>query len=300
MSQSNIIQYLKPEVVQSIGSFQLIAKVIVEGFLVGLHKSPFHGFSAEFSDYRQYMQGDDIKLIDWKVYGRSDRYYIKRFEEETNLNAYIILDRSKSMEFRSGSLSKFQYGKYLVSAISYLLYKQRDNFSLSVFSDHVDLITSMRHSMNHLFYVLSILDKLEPSGKTGIVESINKVAEQIKHRGLVIFISDFQGISLEETQKALLHFIHKKNELLIFHILDPHEIQFDYTGQVEFIDLETGEVIKTRPDKIRDRIQESLNLYYSALETFCLNHRIDYNRITTDQSFFKAMTAFFNKRTSML
>lgn len=296
VEKMDILHYLKPEVVQTFHSIQLIARVIVEGFLVGLHKSPFHGFSAEFSDYRPYMSGDDLRLIDWKVYGRTDRLYIKRFEDETNLTAWLILDKSRSMAFQSGELSKFQYGKYLLAGLAYLLYKQRDNFSLVIFDEKIAEFTPARHSINHLFHVYSRLEKTKPGHKTSLASTMHEIAGKIRNRGMVVLVSDFMGIPLHEIKDAILHFLHGKNELIVFHIVDPQELQFDYSGLVEFVDMETGERVRTRADKIREQLILAQESEQQELRQFCQNHRIDYHRISTRDNFALAMQTFFAKR----
>ncbi|GAB4175326.1 MAG: DUF58 domain-containing protein [Calditrichia bacterium] len=299
MKKQDSLKYLNPESVKSLGSFKLIARAIVEGFLVGLHKSPFHGFSAEFSEYRQYMKGDEPRHIDWKVFARTDRYYIKQFEEETNLHASIVLDRSASMGYSSGPVSKWQYGTFLTGALCYLLYKQRDNFSVSLFSDKIDEITPFRHSLNHLNYIFSLLQSLETAGKTEMQNALHLLAEKLRYRGLVIIISDFMGLDLENIKRALLHFRHGKHEVIVFHILDPMEITLDFEGEVQFVDLETGQKIKTHPSRLKEKLYRTMEAHLMDLHHFCQNHQIDYNRILTSDSFVKALTSFFAKRVGM-
>ena len=184
MSEQKSKSYLQPAVVSQLSNLELIARLIVEGFLVGLHKSPFHGFSVEFSEHRQYMPGDSIRDIDWKVYGRTDRFYIKQYEEETNLRAYILLDISGSMSYSSHEVSKYQYGVYLASALSYLLLKQRDAVGLALFSDHIEQYIPPKSTRTYLKFLLSQLETSEPKARhTKVSEALHKLAEKVRRPG---------------------------------------------------------------------------------------------------------------------
>ena len=295
----NKLQYLQPEIVAGLGNFKLIARAIVEGFLVGLHKSPFHGFSAEFSEYRQYNKGDDLRLIDWNVVARTEKFFVKQFEEETNLTAHLIFDISNSMIFSSININKFEYGRYLISALSYLLFKQRDNFSLTAFDEKIQIETPSRHSLNHLYYIFSLLENIELSGKTALFSTLQKVAERIKKRGLIVLVSDFLFEEINKIKKGLLQFGNKKSELIVFHLADPRELNFDFSGETVFEDLETGEKIKTQAQHIKKDVQKEISSFIFDIKNFCLNHKIDYQLINTEESFFKALVTFLIKRKQM-
>ncbi len=230
-------EYLKPEILNKINNLELRARLVVEGFITGLHKSPFHGFSVEFAQHRPYNVGDNLRYVDWKVFGRTDRYYIKQYEEETNLKAYILLDTSRSMEFSSTEITKLQYAKYLSAALSYLMITQRDAVGLALFGSQVRKILPPRSSTGYLQPILTELDRAKPEGETDISAILHILAERLKRRGLIILISDLLD-EPEAILSGLRHFRHSQHEVLVFHILDPNEIEFDFKGDIEFEDLE--------------------------------------------------------------
>ena len=200
-------KYLNPEVVSRLSSIELKARLVVEGFIVGLHRSPYHGFSVEFAEHRQYMPGDDFKHIDWKVYGKSDRFFIKQFEEETNLKAYILLDASNSMGFKSGEITKLEYGSYLAASLSYLMLRQQDAPGLLVYDETIRSYIPPKGARSHINPILKQLNKTLPSNKTDAAVAFHELADRIKRRGLIIVISDF----LDDPEKMLLglkHFRH--------------------------------------------------------------------------------------------
>ncbi len=289
---SSDIKYLQPQIAAGLGSLKIIARAIVEGYLVGLHKSPMHGFSAEFSEYRQYLRGDDLRLIDWKVAARTEKLFVKRFEDETNLSAHLVLDISESMKFSSGKVSKFDYARYLVAALSYLLYKQRDNFSLTVFNDKPLFNTPLRHSFNHLSYIYDFLENLVPTGKTSLFDAFKKSAELINGRGLTVVVSDLLFEKEDDIKKGLLYFKNQHSDLIVFHIADPEELDFNYNGETVFVDMESGEKIKTNPVQIQYEVNKELKRYYREIKIFCLNHKIEYQLINIENSFIKMLTSF--------
>jgi len=230
-------QYLQPEFVSTLKNLDFVARMIVEGFLVGLHKSPYHGFSVEFSEHRQYMPGDNIRDIDWKVYGRTDRYYIKQFEEETNLKAYLLLDISGSMQYASGKVRKIDYARYLAAALTYLFIKQRDAVGLITFSDTIHQFLPPKSSPSYINYILHALSRVElKQKKTIISETLHSLAEKIKRRGLVILLTEFLYEDPEHILEGLKHFRHYKHEILVFNILDPNDRYFDFQDEVTFVD----------------------------------------------------------------
>ncbi|MEE2618973.1 MAG: DUF58 domain-containing protein, partial [Candidatus Poribacteria bacterium] len=216
--------YLDPVALSRLGNMELVARLVVEGFITGLHKSPYQGFSIEFSEHRQYMPGDEVKHIDWKVYGKSDRYYVKKFEEETNLRAYIVLDASGSMNYKFSDqrLTKFQYGCYLAASLAYLMLKQRDSVSLTIFDQEIRNYIPPRSRASHLRAIISALEEAEPSGDTGISEILHSLAKRIIRRGLVILISDLLD-QPTEILTALKHFRHRKHEIIVLHLIDEAE-----------------------------------------------------------------------------
>lgn len=288
--------YLNPSIIPRISNLELRARLVVEGFMVGLHKSPYHGFSVEFSEHRPYMQGDDLKNVDWRVFGKTEKYFIKQFEEETNLKAYIILDSSKSMSYSSRKdYNKLEYAKTLAAALSYLLIKQQDAAGLITYSDTVKKYLPPKASRSYLQQILLELSQTSASDKTNTSESLSKVAEKIKRRGLVIIISDFFD-DIEKTIKALKHFSYMKNEVIVFQILDPMERSFGFGKDAVFVDLETEEKINTQPYQIQKAYQQAMNEFTDKIKRECLNSNFDYTLIDTSTPFDKALFSYIQKR----
>ncbi|KPL02411.1 MAG: hypothetical protein AMJ90_05920 [candidate division Zixibacteria bacterium SM23_73_2] len=295
---SNIASYrrfLKPDVVSKLSGIEIKARLVVEGFIAGLHKSPYHGFSVEFAEHRQYMPGDSIRNIDWKVYAKSDRYFVKEFEEETNLKAYILLDTSASMGYKSNGIHKLEYSSYLSAALAYLMLKQRDSVGLVVFDEHIRKYLPPKSTMSHLHNLLKELDKLNPSRTTDISLTLHEMAERIKRRGLIIVISDL----LDDPDliiNGLKHFRHKKHEVLVFHILDSRERDFGFTREAVFKDLETGEEILTSPWQIRKDYKEKLSQIIKRYTLQCRESIIDYVLLDTSVPYDIALFSYLSKR----
>ena len=288
-------KYLNPNIVNQLDNLYLKAKLIVEGFMSGLHKSPYHGFSVEFSEHRPYGEGDEIKNIDWKIWGKTDKYYIKRFEEETNLSCYIFLDASKSMQFKSKNISKFDYAKIIAAALSYLMIQQRDALGLCVFDSKIKVKISPKSNKSHLNTILSIMDKIQIGTDTNLASILNSAADKIKKRGLIILISDL----LDEPQQvidALKHFKYNNNEVLVFHTLDEQEIKLNYNNHTIFEDLETKEQISTEPWHIQKSYNLEVTQFIEYYKKQCLANKIDYNLLTTNKNVDYALSEFLNKR----
>lgn len=293
------LQYLRPDVVAKLSNMELVARLVVEGFITGLHKSPYHGFSVEFAEHRQYMPGDEIKQIDWKIFGRTDRYYIKQFEEETNLKAYIILDASKSMAFASENrMSKLNYGSYIAAALAQLMVQQRDAVGFTIYDERVRLYMPPHATKSYLKEILHQLVQLKASNKTSTANSLHTIAERIKRRGLVIIISDFFDNPLE-VMSALRHFRHKKNEVIVMQILDPLERSFAFGKDAVFKDLETNEEMTTRPWHIQKAYQEEMKKFLESYKKECREHNIDYVLLDTATPFDKALFEYLHKRQRM-
>ena len=288
-------KYLNPEVVSKLRSMDLRARLVVEGFITGLHKSPYHGFSVEFAEHRQYMPGDEIKHIDWKVYGKTDRFYVKQFEEETNLKSYILLDASASMGYSSTGMSKLQYASYLAGALSYLMIRQRDAVGLVTFDEKIRRYLPPRSVTSYLNQILTELDHTESSSKTDIATALHQMADRIKRRGLIILFSDL----LDDPQKVssgLRHFRHKKHEVIVFQILDPLELTFEFKQDAVFKDLESGEEINTQPWHIRSEYQQQVNKFINTYKKFCREHQIDYVMLNTKENYDRALFEYLIKR----
>jgi len=292
-------KYLSDEFIAQLDKFNLRARLIVEGFITGLHKSPYHGFSVEFSDHRQYNPGDAIRNVDWKVYAKTNRYYIKRYEEETNLKCYIIIDHSASMGFSSGKISKLEFAKAFTSALAYLMISQQDAVGLLSYTNKITNYVPPRSMKSYLSVLFKELHNLQPQDTTNTVEILHSLADRIKKRGLIILISDM----IDDPEKILLglqHFRHQKHEVILFHIQDTQELDFNFKTETEFIDSETGEKITVNPWQIRKDYQKAYKENSEFLKRKCHESFIEYNPITTETSFDKILLNYLIKRTKLM
>ena len=312
--KSSVGEYLDPAVVSKLRHMDLKARLIVEGYIAGLHRSPYHGFSVEFAEYRQYMQGDNIKTIDWKVYGKTDRTYVKVFEEETNLIGTILLDKSGSMGFPSADevrerrkgrdgetapvVDKLTYASLLASSLAYMMIRQQDAVGLCVFDDEIRTMIPHRSVRKQLFHILHNLEGLTPGNKTSISPTLHSIAERMKRRGLMILISDL----MDDPDKLLMglkHFRHRQHEVIVFHVLDPRETDLNYRDEVEFEDMESGRKLRLEPAFLREQYSKDMADWIQHFNRECRNHQIDYNLLRTDTPFDQALTAYLGKRLRM-
>lgn len=292
----NSLSYLKPDVVSRLSTMEMRARFVVEGFMTGLHKSPYHGFSVEFAEHRQYMPGDEIRRIDWKVYGRTDRYYIKQFEEETNLKAYLVIDSSRSMAFKSESpVTKLEYASYLAAALSYLMMRQQDAVGLVTYDEVLRKYLPPHSNRVYLQSILTELQNITPGNRTGTGRSLHSVAERLRRRGLVIVCSDLFD-DPKEVMRALRHFRHNQHEVLLFHILDPRERNFAFGRDAIFRDMETEEEMMTQPYQIQRAYQEAMRDFIAMYKKECREQRIDYVLLDTGTPFDIALIEYLNKR----
>ncbi|RKY91347.1 MAG: DUF58 domain-containing protein [Ignavibacteriae bacterium] len=298
MAQANL-EYknlLDPSIISKINSLELRARLVVEGFMVGLHKSPYHGFSVEFIQHRPYMQGDSLRDVDWKVYGKTEKYFIKQYEEETNLRSYILLDVSKSMQFSSGNnVSKLEYASTLAAALSYLMMKQQDAFGLTLYSDRIVQYLPPKATKSYLRQILKSLVSVKASDTTNTAACLNSVAERIKRRGLVIIISDLFD-DIDSVISALKHFSYQKNEIIVFQILDPIERNFAFGRDAIFKDMESEEELTTQPYQIQKAYKLAMEEFIGKIKNECLNSKIDFNIIETSTPFDKALMSYIQKR----
>jgi uncharacterized protein (DUF58 family) len=287
---------LDPSIISKINSLELRARLVVEGFMVGLHKSPYHGFSVEFTQHRPYMQGDSLKDVDWKAYGKTEKYFIKQYEEETNLKSYILLDISRSMQFSSGdNVSKLDYASTLVAALSYLMMRQQDAFGLTLYSDRIVQYLHPKATRPYLQQILKSLTSIKAADTTNTAACLNSVAEKIKRKGLVIIVSDlFDDVDLVIT--ALKHFSYQKNEIIVFQILDPIERSFAFGKDAVFKDMESEEEITTQPFQIQKAYKNAIEEFIGKIKKECLNSNIDFNLIETSTPFDKALMSYIQKR----
>jgi len=289
-------RFLKPDVVSKLSGMEIKARLVVEGFIAGLHKSPYHGFSVEFAEHRQYMPGDPLKNVDWKVYAKTDRFFIKEFEEETNLKAYILVDTSGSMGYSSNSLNKLEYACYLSAALSYLMLKQRDSVGLVLFDQNIKKYIPPKSALrSHLHVILQELDRMEPSQTTNISSTLHQMAERIKRRGLIILISDLFD-DPDRVINGLKHFRHKKHEVIVFHVLDPKERTFAFPELAIFKDLETDEELMTSPWQIRKEYTERFKALVNKYTLQCRESLIDYVLLDTSIPFDYALFSYLSKR----
>lgn len=289
-------KYLRPDVVAKLSNMELVARLVVEGFITGLHKSPYHGFSVEFAEHRQYMPGDEIKHIDWKIYGKTDRYYIKQFEEETNLKSYVVLDASKSMSYSSdGRMTKLEYASFIAAALAQLMVQQRDAVGLTIYDEKVRTYMPPHATKSYLREILRQLELIEASHKTATAESLHQIAERIKRRGLVIILSDLFD-KPNEVMTAMRHFRHKKNEVIVMQVLDPMERSFAFGKDAVFKDLETSEELMTQPWHIQKAYQQEMKKFLDTYKKECREHNIDYVLLDTSVSFDVALFEYLHKR----
>ena len=288
-------KYLQPETVAKLDNMALRARLVVEGYIIGQHKSPYHGFSVEFAEHRAYGPGDEIRHVDWKLYGKTDRYYVKQYEEETNLKAYILLDTSRSMKYTSGKVTKLDYGSYLSAALSYLMLKQHDGIGLILFDEKIKKFIPPRSTSSHLNTVLLHLEKPEFGSDTAIGTVLHEMAERIKKRGLVILISDLMDDS-ESILSGLKHFRHNKQEVILFHILDRNELDFEFSTRTRFKDMESGSQLTTEPWHIKKTYKERILHLQDDYKKQCREQLIDYVPLFTDQNLDKAINNYINKR----
>jgi uncharacterized protein (DUF58 family) len=293
-------KYLDPSIVSKLNSLELKARLVVEGFLVGLHKSPYHGFSVEFSEHRPYMQGDSLKNIDWKVYGKTEKFFIKQFEEETNLICHILLDVSKSMDYAyEKNIKKIEYASMLSASLIYLMLKQQDSVGLTLYSDKIETMLQPKSTKAYLTQLLKTLNQIKPSNVTQTSGCLSSVAEKIKRRGLVIIISDFFD-EINSVMKAIKLFRYKQNEVIVFQVLDPIERSFAFGRDAIFKDLETNEEITTQPFQIQKAYRKAMNEFTELIKETCLNSNIEYNLIDTTTPFDKALLSYFKKRSRLI
>ncbi len=291
-------EYLKPEIISKIDNLYFRARRVVEGFIVGNHKSPYHGFSAEFSEHRAYGIGDEIKHIDWKLFGKTDRYYVKQFEEETNLRAHLILDQSSSMDYGSGALTKIEFAKTLFASFAYLMLKQQDAVGLTLFDTDIQNFIPPRSKYSHLNILLSTLSKIKSGGETAIAPILHKIADRIHKKGLIILISDLFDDQLK-TFNGLKHFRYNGHEVVVFHILDPQEKNFNFKERTRFIDKEIGQKITTDPWYIKQSYQEEMKNFCNFFKFNCRKNKIDYIQISTHQNMDEVVANYLIKRNSV-
>ncbi|MBB5397528.1 DUF58 domain-containing protein [Mucilaginibacter sp. AK015] len=297
--------------IRQLANLELLARQVVEGFITGLHQSPFHGFSVEFAEHRLYNNGESVKNIDWKLLARTDKLFVKQFEEETNLRCYLLLDTSSSMNFPANGTSKLQFSIYAIASLMYLFKKQRDAFGLCLFSDKVDWMSPARSTSKHLFHLYAELERVydNPRGNTttSIARVLHHVAAGIHQRSMVIVFSDMLENSLDAKKTrqlfaAIQHLKFKKHEVIIFNVTShKKELEFDFDNRPHhFVDIETGAEVRVHPNKIRESYQSALRAYRHQLELKCAQYHIHLVDADIDQGYNSILKEYLIKRNNMI
>jgi uncharacterized protein (DUF58 family) len=291
-------KYLNSAVLGRLMNLPLLARFPMEGSVSGHHKSPHRGSSVEFAEYRNYVPGDDIRRLDWRVFARTDRFYLKEFEAETNLRCYLVLDCSGSMKFGTTGESKIEYGKRLIATLAYLTAHQGDAVGLMCAAEKAIVEIPPKRNPVHLKTLFDTLEKAEPRGETGLVPVLHDLAEKVRRRALVIIVSDF-FCDPDGLMGCLQHLHFQKHDLALFHLLDRTELDFQFNRPVRFVDLETSMNLVTEPASIRDRYLEQLRIFLDRLRAGCNEFSADYRQIVTDQSYEKVIAEFLVERSRL-
>ncbi|QDU06496.1 hypothetical protein V6x_62500 [Gimesia chilikensis] len=292
-------KYLDPQTLAKVQNLDLAARQIVEGYVSGSHKSPFHGFSAEFAQHREYAVGDDLRYVDWKVYAKSDRYYLKQFEAETNFTCYLMLDCSESMRYKSAdaALSKWEYGRLVAAALAYVVIKQQDAAGLCTVSDKVNDFLRPASQPTHLRQIYYTLENTPVAGESGLGKVFHELAERINRRSLIIIISDLFD-DLESVLLGLKHFRHRKHDVSLLQVIDPAEQDFPFQEPVLFHGLENLPEQMVEPRALKKAYQEEFEKFLKTVQRSCRDLKLDYSLIRTDQSLDVALSAFLSHRQS--
>jgi uncharacterized protein (DUF58 family) len=292
-------RYLDPAVIARLGTIDLKARTIVEGFLTGLHRSPYKGFSVEFAEYRQYLPGDDLATLDWKVYARSDKHFIKKYEEETNLTCHMLIDVSKSMGYASGEVTKLQYASFLTGALAYLMHRQRDAFGLIAFDENISALLPASARTGHLRAVLLALERLQLGAGTNVAKPLNDLAAAVRKRGMIVLISDLLD-DPAQVLNGLKHFRHRGTDVIVFHILDPYELKFPFEHAARFRDMETEEEVVAVPGSIRDDYLASMQSLIAFYKKELQLSGIDYCLLDTSQPLELGLMSYLMMRHRLL
>jgi uncharacterized protein (DUF58 family) len=290
-------RFVDPKILSRIGNLELLARNVVEGFINGLHRAPFFGASIDFAEHRGYVAGDDIRRVDWRLFARTDRYYVKQYEADTNTNLSILFDVSRSMSFSSKGIPKIEYGAYVGACLAYLAQRQRDRVGIITFDS--DIVTHVPPSAKHFNIVLHTLDRAKAERPGHLVEPLTKMAEHFKRRGLLVLISDFYD-EPEAILEAIKPLAFLGNDMIVFHILDPAEIDFGYDDASSFEDLESGEQIPVVPQSLADEYRSLIKAHIDALTTKFSEHRIDYTLMNTAEPLDRALFRYLSSRERLM
>lgn len=288
--------FLDPRAIARLAAVPLCARLPMQGSVSGRHPSPHRGASVEFAEYRKYVPGDDLRRMDWRAYGRSDRFYIKEFEADTNLRCCLVLDTSGSMEFGSDSVTKIEYARKIAGSLSYLAAQQGDAVGLYCVANGVIQNIPPRRNPAHLLHIFDVLEKTKPRGQTQLVPVLHELAETIEQRALIVIVSDL-FVEPDELRGCFEHLRFRKHDVAAFHLLDQRELQFDFYRPMRFLDMEGGPSVFAEPNEIADRYHKALEHYLSELRQLVLESAIDYHRVSIDEDYEKAMMRFLVGRT---
>lgn len=289
-------RFLEPQALARVKNLAMVARGVVEGSITGLHSSPYKGFSVEFAEHREYTSGDDPRHLDYKMLARTDRLYIKQYEEETNMRVQILLDSSGSMGYSyDGKLTKLDYASYLVAILSYLMTRQQDSVGLTTFDTEVRLDMPARSSPRHFNELMHRLEAMKPGGDTDIAETLHRLANRFKKRCLIVLISDLYD-EPEEVLRALHHFRHRRHEVILFHVLDKAELEFPFNDVISFHDMETDERIQIDPSYVREAYKEQLEAFVENYRRACAEAQIDYVITDTSTPYDFMLTRYIAKR----
>lgn len=291
--------YLDPEVLQKLGDLELIAREVVEGLRVGTHRSQLRGFSTEFAHHRQYAPGDAIRNIDWRVFGRTDRYYTKLYEAETNFDCYLLIDASSSMNYASGKVSKLEYAKFLAASLAHLVLRQRDSVGLSIFDSEVREYLPPRSTMGIILQIDRLLRDIKPTPRNSIAQQLHDIALMMKRRSVVVLISDLLS-EVDDILAGLDHLRFGGHNVVVLHTLDPYELEFPFNGAWCFEGLEQEEPLTTQAERIRDDYLANLNEYLGKLRDGCVASHIDYTTVNTSLPLDEVLSEFFFRRQASL
>lgn len=291
-------RFLDPAIVARLGTIDLKARTIVEGFLTGLHRSPYKGFSVEFAEYRQYLPGDDLATLDWKVYARSDRHFVKKYEEETNLACHLLLDVSASMGYASGTVTKLQYGSYLAGALAYLMNRQRDAFGLIAFDAGITSLVPASARTGHLRAVLLALERLKLGAHTNVAKPLHDLAAAVRRRGLVVLVSDLLD-DPAQVLEGLKHFRYRGTDVIVFQVLDPDELTFPFERAARFRDMETAAEVMAVPATVRKEYLERMQAMIAHYKRELSLVGIDYCLLDTSQPLELGLMAYLMTRRRM-
>jgi len=290
-------RFLDPELLARVGSLELLARAVVEGFMSGLHRSPFTGFSTEFTEYRQYNAGDDLRYLDWRLLARTDRYFIKKYRADTNTQCHLLVDTSASMNYaHASSVTKLQYAQFLAASLAYLLNRQQDAVGLVAFADKIHTQVPARNRTGHMRTIFGNLSLLQPGGETQLAASLHQLAEILTRRGIVVIISDFYD-QPDRLQEAFQHLRFKGHDLVAFHVLDQNELDFEFNEPVLlFEDAETQEQMSVLPDVVKSGYRERMRKHVDEMRECAATNHVDYEVLTTKQPLDFALFSFLSRR----